>query len=152
MAVKKKKSLTKKKPKKQFTLDWAFEAFSDHSTFYSKRMFGGIAAYVHDKIVMLISEETDTKEYRGKSYDFDLWNGILIPTEREFHGDIQKQFKNLVQHPVLGKWLYLQMADADFESTASEIAELISKNDHRFGVFPKEKKKRKKVKKKLIKP
>ncbi len=143
-------------PKKQFGLRWAFETFEEDPSFYSKGMFGGLAAYVHDKMVMLLMETPGEQEYRGEKYPFDIWNGILLPTEREYHESLQNEFNNLCQHPVLGKWLYLKMEDPDFEPTINTISSLICKNDPRFGVYPKLKKtkikkKAKKTNKKKIK-
>ena len=71
------------------------------------------------------------------------WNGLLIPTDHQFHNDIQKDFQYAVQHPVLKKWLYLPEASEDFESMAMDIVEMIRIGDQRFGVEPKERVKRK---------
>lgn len=71
------------------------------------------------------------------------WNGLLIPTDHQFHDDIQKDFQYIVQHPVLKKWLYLPEASEDFESLAMDIVEKIRIGDQRFGVEPKERKSRK---------
>lgn len=126
-------------PKKKFSLQWAFEPFMDDPSFFTKSMFGGLAAYVHDKMVMVLMEKKDHREYRGKTCAFDLWNGILLPTRREHHESLQAQFKNIIQHPVLGKWLYLHMGDPDFENTAEELSTGIFKNDSRFGIYPRDK-------------
>lgn len=71
------------------------------------------------------------------------WNGLLIATEHECHDSIRQEFENVVQHPVLKKWLYLPEASEDFETVSSEIVEAISTGDQRFGVEPKERKSRK---------
>ena len=73
------------------------------------------------------------------------WNGLLIATDHEFHDSIRNDFNYVVQHPVLKKWLYLAEASEDFESVAMDIVEAIRIGDQRFGVEPKERK-RKKVK------
>jgi len=65
------------------------------------------------------------------------WNGLLIPTEKEFHDSIRKDFKGVVQHPVLKKWLYLPETYEDFETVASDIVEHVLMDDQRFGVEPK---------------
>jgi hypothetical protein len=72
------------------------------------------------------------------------WNGLLIPTEHHLHDAILKDFKGVAQHPVLKKWLYLPEASEDFETVASDIVEAVRMNDQRFGVEPKEKRRRKK--------
>lgn len=71
------------------------------------------------------------------------WNGLLIPTDHQFHESIRKDFKTVKQHPVLKKWLYLPEASEDFETMASDVVEAIRMNDQRFGVEPKERVKRK---------
>ena len=62
------------------------------------------------------------------------WNGLLIPTEHQFHNAIVNEFSDVVQHAVLKKWLYLPEATEDFETVASDIIEAIRMNDQRFGV------------------
>jgi hypothetical protein len=69
---------------------------------------------------------------------------ILIPTEHQFHDAILKEFRDVVQHSVLKKWLYLPEATEDFETLASDIVEAVKMNDQRFGVEPQEKVSRKK--------
>lgn len=100
-------------------------------------MFGCLAAYVQGRMVMVLAEDPGEKSYRGKSYPFDLWDGILIPTEREFHASLRKEFPGLLPHPVLGKWLYLPARHEDFESAARDIARLIARGDKRLGIEPK---------------
>ena len=67
------------------------------------------------------------------------WNGLLKPTDHQFHDSIRKDYKTVVQHPVLKKWLYLPEASEDFEPIASNIVEAIRMNDQRFGVELREK-------------
>jgi len=71
------------------------------------------------------------------------WNGLLIPTDHQFHDAIVEEFRDVVQHSVLKKWLYLPEATEDFETAASDIVEAVRMNDQRFGVEPKERVKRK---------
>jgi hypothetical protein len=35
---------------KKFEHEWIFEAFVDHPTFFTKSMFGGLAAYLFDRL------------------------------------------------------------------------------------------------------
>lgn len=71
------------------------------------------------------------------------WNGLLIVTDHVFHAPIRQEFESVVQHPVLKKWLYLPEASEDFETVSSEIVESIRIGDERFGVEPKERKRKK---------
>jgi hypothetical protein len=51
-----------------------------------------------------------------------------------------KEYPQLASHPVLGKWLYLSRLNAEFESLATELAELARRRDGRLGVEPQRKK------------
>ncbi len=64
------------------------------------------------------------------------WNGLLIPTQKELHEDIMKDFNGMVQHPVLKKWLYLPENHEEFESTAMDLVEAIRLGDERIGIEP----------------
>ena len=131
------KSKKKKAPKKVFELVWAFESFEHLDTFYTKRMFGGMAVYLHGKMVMLLTESPGDREYRGKKYPFDIWHGLMFPTEYDYQESLTKEFPDLIQHPVLKKWLFLKFDCDSFEDIAYECAEKIKGNDKRFGIFPK---------------
>ncbi len=129
--------MKQKRPKKSFTFTWAFEPFDQDSSFFEKRMFGGLAAYVRGQIVMVLVESSGERSYRGKSFQFDIWYGILLPTDRVYHEALMKEFPALIQHPVLGKWLYLPAAHDDFEMIANSLGNLVASYDHRLGVQPK---------------
>lgn len=130
---------SRKSVTKEFTYTWAFEPFLAETTFFQKRMFGGLAAYVHQRLMMVLVESPGEQVYRGKDYGTDLWHGVLLPTEHEYHEAIKQEFPSLKQHPVLKKWLYAATDEPDFESTVTAIAEKISEDDKRFGVYPKQK-------------
>ncbi len=115
---------------KKFSLVWAFESFSTEPGFATKRMFGGLAVYLHGRMVMFIFEDANDQ----------TWNGICFPTMREHHESILHEFPDLVNHAVLPKWLYLPMLAENFESAVGEIAERIMQDDPRFGIYPKQKK------------
>ena len=77
------------------------------------------------------------REYRGETFSYDIWNGILFPTEYEYQESLISDFKGLEQHPVLKKWLYLPLENEDFEDCAQNCTEAIRANDSRFGIYPK---------------
>ena len=129
--------MKKKKPKKQFQTRWAFEPFEEDETFFEKRMFGALAAYLQGKLVMVLAENPGQRDYRGKDYAFDIWDGILLPTERAHHESLTQEFSDLKSHPVLGKWLYLPASTKEFEFKGNEMASKIAEGDERFGVYPK---------------
>jgi len=62
---------------KAFGLIWAFEPIQDDPSFFSKRMFGGLATYLHGKMIMVLMENHGERSYRGQSFEFDSWNGIF---------------------------------------------------------------------------
>ena len=115
------------KSKKQNAFEWLIEPLVEAPSYFEKPMFGCIACYLHGRLTLVLA----TKE--------EPWNGLLIPTEKEFHESIKAEFNDLVQHPILKKWLYLSQAAESFESAGAEIIEAIRTNDLRFGVEPKEK-------------
>lgn len=132
---------------KRFSQSWIFETLMEHPTFLTKRMFGGLAVYLHGKMMLLLAEGPGETSYRGVDYKVEIWNGVLLPTDREHHDSLMKEFPCLMAHPVLGKWVYLPADHIEFESQIDEIIKCISKDDERFGIFPKVKTKSRKKKK-----
>jgi hypothetical protein len=118
--------------KKQYRNLWLAESIMEQPSYLEKSMFGCLAIYLHGRMMLLLSEGEEP------------WNGLLIPTEHQFHDSIRDEFKDVVQHPVLKKWLYLPEDIEDFESAAADIVNVIEMNDPRFGVEPRERKPRKK--------
>lgn len=119
--------------KKEQPLRWVIESLEDERSYLEKSMFGCLAVYLHGRLSLLLSSGEEP------------WNGLLIPTDHQFHDSIRQEYQNVIQHPVLKKWLYLPEASDDFECDAQEIVEVIRMNDPRFGVEPKERvRKRKK--------
>ena len=123
--------------KKEHDLRWVVESIEEERSFFEKSMFGCLAIYLHGRLALLLSSGEEP------------WNGLLIPTDHQFHDSIRGDFADIVQHPVLKKWLYLPEALENFETAALDIVDAINMNDMRFGVEPKEKISRvKKAKKK----
>ncbi|MEK6672193.1 MAG: hypothetical protein AABY42_01795 [Nitrospirota bacterium] len=129
---------SRKKTKKPHHLQWVIEPLMEEPSFLQKPMFGCQACYLHGRLVLALCSGEEP------------WNGLLIPTDHQFHESIRKEFKDVKQHPVLKKWLYLNETTEDFESTASDIVEAIRANDQRFGVEPKEKARGKRINDKYI--
>jgi hypothetical protein len=136
---------------KSFGFEWVFDEWRDELSFYSKRMFGGLAGCLNGKMNLLLVESEGERKWQGKDYDFDLWNGLLICTSREFHSSLQAEFPSLISHPVLGKWLFLKANEADFENTALGLSELVLKNDPRMGIWPSSKNKKPSSKRSKVK-
>ena len=102
----------------------------EEASYVERAWFGCEAVYLHGLLVLVLCSGAEP------------WNGVLIPTDHEFHDAVMKDFQDVVRHPVLKKWLYLSEDTEDFETTAAEIVEAIQAGDRRFGVEPKEKKRR----------
>jgi hypothetical protein len=113
---------------KAFDNEWIFEAFADHPSYFTKRMFGGVAAYVFGRQMLVLVEPTKTGRWS--------WHGVLVCTDRSRHGRIVAEFPQLDPHPLLKKWLYIESSHAEFERTIERVARAIACNDQRFGVDP----------------
>lgn len=141
-------------PTKEFLLLSYFEELETNPSFMTKRMFGALAVYLNGLNVAVLSESPGDRTYRGIKYKFDIWDGVLIPTNREFHLSLQAEFPELVPHPVLGKWLFLPQQTENFDEILTRIIRLIRRKDIRIGILPGQKKKRaksKKIKSKKVK-
>ena len=116
-----------KKRSKPHPLLWVVESLQDEPSYLDRAWFGCRAVYIHGLMVLVLCSGEEP------------WNGLLIPTDHEFHDDIMKEYRGVVQHPVLKKWLYLPEGIEDFEAVASEVVRAVRIGDHRFGIEPKEK-------------
>jgi hypothetical protein len=113
---------------KTFDNEWILDAFAGRPTFFTKRMFGGLAAYLYERQVLLLVEPTKTGRWR--------WHGVLVCTDHEHQASIRAEFPALVPHDVLRKWLYIDSTHEDFEPTMERVARRIAGNDRRFGIVP----------------
>ena len=113
---------------KTFEHEWIFEALAEHRTFFTKGMFGGLAAYLFERQMLLLVEPTKSGRWN--------WHGVLVCTGYEHHASIQAQFPALTPHEVLRKWLYIDSTHEDFESTMKAVAKQIARDDPRFGILP----------------
>ncbi|MFZ4402746.1 MAG: TfoX/Sxy family DNA transformation protein [Pseudobdellovibrionaceae bacterium] len=105
-----------------------------------KPMFGGFGYYLDERIIFALFESSGDRVYKNKTFDFEIWNGCLFPTERLYHAEIQNQFSFLIIHPILTKWLYLPQETEDFESCVEDVLIQLRKRSKLFGVVPKAKK------------
>ncbi len=96
-------------------LSWILDDFETHPEFFQKKMFGALAGYFYGRLVILVGA------------DEEPWNGLMVPTEREFHASLLEGFSALKSHP-------------EFETIAQRVIKLIKKRDPRIGVEPKPKK------------
>ena len=113
---------------KAFDNEWILEVFEEHPSFFTKRMFGGLAVYLFSRQMMVLVEPTKTGRWK--------WHGVLICTDRAHHASIVEAFPPLMPHAVLRKWLYIDSRHEDFEETMQRVAEAMARDDERFGIHP----------------
>lgn len=105
-------------------LRWVVEPLMEEACYRERPMFGARGCYLDDRLVLVLCS-------RGQ----EPWEGLLVPTERHFHGSLLQDLPELHVHPVLGKWLYLREAQPEaFEGTALRLVDLIKEGDSRIGV------------------
>jgi hypothetical protein len=97
---------------------------------YTRPMFGCLAIYVKDKIVLILRDKpTNTAD-----------NGVWLATTQEHHQSLRREFPNMRSIQVLGKpvtgWQVLPVDAPDFESTALRACELVLAGDARIGKIP----------------
>jgi len=113
---------------KTFDNEWICQAFEAHASFFTKRMFGGLAIYLFGRQMMILVEPTKTGRWK--------WHGVLLCTERAHHPAILGEFPQFAQHAILKKWLFIDTRDAEFERTMSGVAAAMARDDQRFGIRP----------------
>jgi hypothetical protein len=99
-------------------------------------MFGCIAVYVDDKIMLILrAKETEIHD-----------NGVWLATAREHHDSLKKQFSKMRSIEVLGaaptNWQNLPSDAADFEESVLGACQLILAGDARIGRVPAERKRK----------
>jgi hypothetical protein len=96
----------------------------------TRRMFGCLAIYVEDKIVLVLRDK------RNETAD----NGVWLATIKEHHESLRREFPSMRSIQVLGKkvtgWQVLPADAPDFEEAALRACELIVARDPRIGKVP----------------
>ena len=121
-----------KSPARTFDNERIFQAFEHHPSFFTKRMFGGLAAYLFGRQMMLLVEPTRSGRWK--------WHGVLLCTEFAHQPSIIEEFPRLAPHDILKKWLYIDTRDEEFEPTMERVAAAIALGDRRFGIHPRPRK------------
>jgi len=95
-------------------------------------MFGCLAVYVEDKIVLIL------RDSRSKTAD----NGVWLATTEEHHESLRREFPSMRSIRLFGKkvtgWQVLPEQAPDFEEAALRACELILAGDLRIGKAPKD--------------
>jgi hypothetical protein len=113
---------------RSFDNEWILELFDHHRSFFTKRMFGGLAAYLFERLMLVLVEPTKTGRW--------TWHGVLVCTDHEHQPSIRAEFPALAPHDILRKWLFLDSTHPDFESTMEAVVRRMASNDPRFGIVP----------------
>jgi len=97
---------------------------------YTRPMFGCLAIYVKDKILLILRDKPKNTAD----------NGIWLATTHEHHHSLRREFPNMRSIRVLGKpitgWQVLPVDAPDFESSALRACELVLAGDPRIGKIP----------------
>jgi hypothetical protein len=94
--------------------------------------------------VAMLAESPGDRTYKDKKCEYDIWDGILVPTFFEHHEKLREKIPELFSHPILGKWLYLPRHIEEFEERVILLVRLIRNRSPLIGVPPSRKKKAKK--------
>jgi hypothetical protein len=97
---------------------------------YTRPMFGCLAIYVKEKIVLILRDKPESTAD----------NGVWLATTEEHHESLRREFPNMRSIQVLGKpvtaWQVLPADAPDFEETALRACELVLAGDPRIGKVP----------------
>jgi len=117
------------KPRKIVPHEFVLEAIAPLSP-ETRPMFGCLAVYVEDKIVLILRDK------REQTAD----NGVWLATTEEHHESLRRDFPNMRSIRVLGKevtgWQVLPADAPDFEEAALRACEFIVAGDPRIGKVP----------------
>lgn len=117
------------KPRKRVPYEFVLDALAAASP-WTRPMFGCLAVYVEDKIVLVLRDKA------GASAD----NGVWLATTRDHHESLLREFPNMRSIGVLGKkvtgWQVVPADAPDFEEAAMHACELIIARDPRIGKVP----------------
>jgi hypothetical protein len=97
---------------------------------YTRPMFGCLAIYVKDRIVLILRDKPKNTAD----------NGVWLATTQEHHQSLRREFPNMRSIQVLSKpvtgWQVLPVDAPDFESSALRACELVLAGDPRIGKIP----------------
>jgi hypothetical protein len=96
----------------------------------TKPMFGCLAVYVKEKIVLILRDRPD----HGAD------NGVWLATSAEHHASLQGEFPRMRSIRMFGttvtSWQVLPADAGDFEESAMHVCELVIAGDPRIGRVP----------------
>jgi hypothetical protein len=117
------------KPRRTVPHQFVLDAIAELSP-TTRSMFGCLAVYVADKIVLILRDK------RENTAD----NGVWLATTKDHHDSLRREFPNMRSIEVLGKgvtnWQVLPADAPDFEEAALRACEYILAADPRIGKVP----------------
>jgi len=117
------------KPRKPVPHEFVLDAIATLSP-RTRPMFGCLAIYVQDKIVLILRDKRD------RAAD----NGVWLATTEDHHRSLRREFPNMRSIQVLGKkvtgWQLLPADAQDFEQAALHACDLVLAGDPRIGKVP----------------
>ncbi len=97
---------------------------------YTRPMFGSLAIYVGDQIVLILRDRPIHPED----------NGVWLATTREHHESLRRDFPSMRTITLLGEettnWQVIPAHAPDFEQAALHACELVIAKDPRIGKAP----------------
>ena len=117
------------KPRKHIPHEFVLDAIAQLSP-YTRPMFGCLAIYVKDKIVLILRDKPKNTAD----------NGVWLATTEQHHESLRREFPNMRSIQLLGKkvtgWQVLPAGAPDFEQAAMHACELVLAGDPRIGKVP----------------
>jgi hypothetical protein len=117
------------RPRKTIPHEFVLDAIEPVSP-VTRPMFGCLAVYVGDKIVLIL------RDRRANPAD----NGVWLATTEDHHASLKREFPSMRSIRVLGKkttgWQLLPADGDGFEEAALRAAELVVAGDPRIGKVP----------------
>ena len=117
------------RPRKQVPHEFVLDALAPLSPM-TRPMFGCLAVYVEEKIVLILREKP--------KYPAD--NGVWLATTEEHHQSLRSEFPRMRSIGLLGKkitgWQLLPSDEPDFEESVLRACELVLARDPRIGKVP----------------
>jgi len=118
------------KQRKAVPHEFMLDAISESSP-VTRPMFGCLAVYIEDKIVIILRDKRDGTPDKG----------VWLATTEGHHESLRREFPNMRSIQAFGKavtgWQVLPVDSPDFERAALRACELILAKDPRIGKVPK---------------
>lgn len=115
--------------RKNIPHEFVLEALDQVSP-WTRPMFGCLAVYVEEKIVLILRDKP--------TYAKD--NGVWLATTPEHHESLRRDFPNMRSIELLGKkitgWQVLPVDSPDFEEASLRACEFVLAGDPRIGKVP----------------